>query len=316
MRREIGLIGRGRKGGQGEGKSEEEAAPSSQFALDIDRSTVKLDQMFDDGESESSPLNAGLGAGMHLVKFVEDSRECFRWDATASVGDTEDDRLFADGRRDGYLAPVGRELDRIGDEVDQDVLNASGITVEIGQEGADLIAEDDTRLGRDRQQLFEHRLDNRSWSDRFSMKFHHARLDLGEIEEIIDQTAQPAGLGSDLPDMLRLFGGQIAINPSLEHLCNPADDGQRSAQFVGYHREEGVLHAIQFTQLRVGFGESVIHRQDLFLGLLDGAREGLFHLGQSTAQKVPLPSKLVDLFCRSHGSLFPSGVLPLPSGTF
>ena len=62
--------------------------------------------MLDDRESESGPLDPGLGTGMDLEEFVEDAWQCFGWNPASGIGDAEDDRALGRLRGDGDLPSV------------------------------------------------------------------------------------------------------------------------------------------------------------------------------------------------------------------
>ena len=80
--------------------------------------------MFNDGQTESGAAGLAAAGTVGAVKTLEDALEVFRHDAFAGVGDR--DHIFIapsfDVNSDRTLVAV--ELDRVVDQVDQDLLEA------------------------------------------------------------------------------------------------------------------------------------------------------------------------------------------------
>ena len=121
-RRSIGLP---QLGGWVDRDRERERAAGSLGRFDPDPAAVLLDDVAGDGQAETGP--AALAADprpVDLVEPLEDARLGRPRDADAVVRDRHHDvrRHRSDGDRDG--AAVGAELDRVVEQVDEDLLEA------------------------------------------------------------------------------------------------------------------------------------------------------------------------------------------------
>jgi len=93
----------------------------------LNGSAVHFDQMFDDGKPKSKPAELSPRAAVGLAEAVKDVGQKIRADALPvithrkqQVGPVASGR-YADG------STLGRELDRIGNQVPNDLLHASEI---------------------------------------------------------------------------------------------------------------------------------------------------------------------------------------------
>ena len=104
------------RNGEGEGRS------GAGLAVDVEFAAEQRSQSSRDWKSKSRALRGCLQRPFDLLEFVEDPRAVLAIDADARVGDGEDDPscIRLDTRMDAYLAFFG-ELERVGDEVSQDL---------------------------------------------------------------------------------------------------------------------------------------------------------------------------------------------------
>ena len=97
------------------------------WAVDADGAAVKFDQLLHDGKPEAqAAMPAGRG-GIRLAEAVKDVGQEFGLDAFAGVGDAD----FQVGIDPLAAAPgparPGRELDGVGEQIPEDLLEAIGI---------------------------------------------------------------------------------------------------------------------------------------------------------------------------------------------
>src|SRR5580765_5541346 len=106
-------------------------------ALHDDRSAVQVHQVLDDGETEAEAAESPLATGVFLTKPVEHVRQEFRRDARARVAD--DDRGVAVGLLEPHFHTpvVRRELDRVRQQVPDDLLQAAGVAGDDAQAPVD-----------------------------------------------------------------------------------------------------------------------------------------------------------------------------------
>src|SRR5262245_34516506 len=96
-------------------------------ALDDDRSAMQVHQVFDDGDTEAEAAESPLAAGVFLAKPVEDVRQEFRRDARARVADHDRGVAVRPLHPHHHTPVVRRELDRVRQQVADDLLQAIGV---------------------------------------------------------------------------------------------------------------------------------------------------------------------------------------------
>jgi len=204
----------------------------------LDRAAVQLDQMADDGEAEAEATVLPARRGVGLAEALEDVGEELRLDPHPGVGD--DDLDVRVDPRDEHLdlPPLGGELDGVGEQVPDHLLEAVGVASDRPQRVEDPLQADPLGLGGGADR-FERRLDQRHQLDRPHVEPHLPRGDARDVQEVLDEL----GLGVDAPR----DGRQAAVDDlrfvrtETEHL-RPAEDGvQGGPQLVREGGEELVL---------------------------------------------------------------------------
>src|SRR5688572_24783898 len=124
MSRPIG----GLAGSGDHGEADDEGGPA-QFAgaFDGDVAGVHLGEALDDGESESEAAVPADGGGVGLSEAFEEVGEEFGGDAGAGVADEHFGVLVGAAEGDADGAGGGGELDAVGEQVPDDLLEAGGI---------------------------------------------------------------------------------------------------------------------------------------------------------------------------------------------
>ncbi len=103
------------------------------------------------------------------------------------------------------------------------------------------------------------------------MPVRRAGLHLGEVEDVVDQAAQPlALLDDDGDELLALIGVEIRI--VAQDLAERADRGQRRADLVADRGHEIVLHLVELLEALVGRPQLGRGRLELPRFLLELAR--------------------------------------------
>src|SRR6185369_13786152 len=119
-------------GGKAENDVEAEQAAFARGAVESDLAAHQFDQLAADGEAETGAAEAPGDAAVGLGEGGEQVFQVFGRDADAGVADREvqPDALFRQGfgLADADLDfAVGRELDGIADQVDQNLAEAQGV---------------------------------------------------------------------------------------------------------------------------------------------------------------------------------------------
>src|SRR5690606_8465012 len=95
--------------------------PLPHLALHLHAPAVRLDDAARDGEAEAG---AGAAGAARLPERVEEARALLLGDARPGVRDAEDDVAAVARRAHGDAAALGRELDRVVDQVGEDLEDA------------------------------------------------------------------------------------------------------------------------------------------------------------------------------------------------
>ena len=103
-------------------------------------------------------------------------------------------------------------------------------------------------LRRHRLDRLGHVLDQRRQRERFEMKLHPPGLDLGEVEDVVDQREQVAARAEHAIERLDVLLQRLGILP--QHLGDADDGVERRAQLVAHVGEE--LRLVLARHLRAG----------------------------------------------------------------
>src|SRR5579864_9063878 len=107
-------------------------------AFDPDLASVHLHDLLNDREAEASPRYRLRGAAAYAPEALEDVADLLRRDAEPGVGDADQGvpALDTAGQRD--RAPFGRVLDRVVDEVADDLDQTVAVARDDGQAGVEV----------------------------------------------------------------------------------------------------------------------------------------------------------------------------------
>src|SRR5262249_58486783 len=104
------------------GQREAHRRALTERAVDVKLATMGLDQMLHDREPEPGPADLPGPVLVDTVEALRDAREVGRWDPDPRVADPNlDTSPWLRSGLDADLSPLGRELDRVVHEVDQDL---------------------------------------------------------------------------------------------------------------------------------------------------------------------------------------------------
>ena len=192
-------------------------------------------------DHEAKPRAAVLARRLRgrLGKLLEQLAHLLRRHADAGVGDRERDPVAAillflvSGDGDGALFG---ELVGVAHEVQQRLPQPHLVGVHHPDRGVamnhDLVAV----LRRQRLDRLDDRVDQRRQSKTIQIKLHPPGLDLGEVEDVVDQGEQVAARAEHAVERLEVLLERLGILP--QHLGD-ADDGiERGAQLVAHVGEE------------------------------------------------------------------------------
>src|SRR2546422_4757045 len=190
-----------------------------------------------------------------LMKLAEDLLQVGFGDADPGVGDGDLHGFLNAGRREAHRATLRRELDRVGDEIEQHLLELARVGEELAR-AVDVGLELDVLLGHERLHGFDDLVDD--LGDRYDLQpqLHLAGLDLREVEDIVDQAEQVLAAGEDLvQESCAGWSVELAVTRIREQLGEPDDRVERRAQLVAHVGEEDTLVAVCFLQRPVALLE-------------------------------------------------------------
>ena len=165
--------------------------PLADLALRPDTAAHQLAQALADGEPESRAPVAARGGGIGLAERLEEATEPVRRYPDARVAHGEVDLVAGSiqrrrRHRDHDLARLG-ELDRVAQEVDQDLPQAPGVADEHRRHRAlEEVGELQALLGGVRRQELDRLLHASGHVHRRLLELELSRFDLREVENVVD----------------------------------------------------------------------------------------------------------------------------------
>ena len=179
---------------QGDG----ERAASSQFADKADFAAQQLAQLLDDRQPQAGPgilprqVAIAHGQGT-LPELLENDLAVFLGNPHAGVGDRDLQPVVqAAADRHGDPAALRSELDGIGQQVDQDLLDLALVVEHDRQVGLDFADQVDVLLFAQRADHLALGGDHRPDAELGQPHIHLAGLDLSQVQDVVDQVQQQA----------------------------------------------------------------------------------------------------------------------------
>ncbi len=265
------------------------------LALDGHGAAVEFDEALADGEAEPRAAVATGGGGVDLREFFEESVEPVGRNANAGIANAKGDLVATIEERvagdvNGDFTVIG-ELDGVGEEVDEDLPEAGDVADDsVGRARGKLGEERDFFLGGTRGEETDgggHTLEER---ERRELYLEFARLDFGEIENVVNDAQEMIAAGLDGLDTVALFGRKRGVAEEGGH----ADDGIHGcANLVTHGREKLGLGAGGFLGDAAGLLEGTAGRlkiRDDAVLIFDEAAEleGVDDVTAERAQRLQL----------------------------
>ena len=263
---------------------EPEGTALAQLAVHTDFAVHQLHQAFAEGEPKPGSTVFSGGRCIRLLEYQEKSLLVRRTDADAGIRHFEAKQhlrqcLFDESCTDGHMSTVG-EFDGIPGKVDQDLTEAQRISQQrlAGQPVGNIDRECEPFVCRPLAEDVLQIADHLAQGEGDLLEGHMRRLDLRQIENIVDQPEQVMGCDIDLVQIILL----VLIRGTTQGQGRHAHDMvHRGAQFV--------THVCQKRTLReaCGFGLFLGGRQ--FAGsfldqvFLSGIDLRQFDIGTTTA---------------------------------
>ena len=146
------------------------------------------------------------------------------------------DRVGLDGQRD--LPRVG-ELDRVAQQVQQDLAEPRDVADDDARRARPDVADQlEALLGRPGGHQLQRRLDALVEVERGGLQVHPPRLDLREVEDVVDDREQGLAAGADDLRVVALVAGQLGVEQQPAH---PDHGVHRRPDLVAHAGEEDRL---------------------------------------------------------------------------
>jgi hypothetical protein len=224
---------------QGDG----ELRAASERAGDRDVPAEQAAHLADDGQAEARAADPPRRRAVHLAELLEDERQIRRWDADAGVLDREDERARrADHRLDVDLAAIG-ELGGVGQEVEHQLPQLEPIGDDAGGAVAHAGCEEHVLALERLLDRGDALLDELPHVDRLLHHLHPARLDLRQVEDVVDERQEGARVRLDYVEVAPAVRGEPLPLLAQEEIAVTEDPVQRGADLVGEVGEELALEA-------------------------------------------------------------------------
>ena len=163
--------------------------------------------------------------------------------------------------------------------------------------------------------------DNVRHLEAFEVQFHLLRLDLGEVEDLVDEMEQVLGGIHDSLQVIRRLRAAIGLRLGQQHLGEADDGRERCAQLVAHAGEEGTLRAVRalgllarllgelshVAQLAGALGDFAFQREIRVFQLRVGALEVARHRFERVRQHADLVLR-TDIELRGYAKI-PGGEL-------
>ncbi len=172
----------------------------------------------DEAPAQGQPDAAAPGGGLALLVLLEDALLLGGRDAGSGVVDAHADPLVVGGDPDVDAAAARRELHRVAEEVPRDL--AEPQRVGVGEDGGRWPVEPkrDARLARPRPDEELGVADGVGHVDAVHDEVELARLDLGHVEQLVDEEQEVAAGAGDVVDVALLAPGERADEAVAQHV--------------------------------------------------------------------------------------------------
>ena len=171
----------------------------SDSAVDLQPAAMSLDERLGQRQAQAGALMAAREGAFHLNERLQDAGDVVLGDADSPIRDREQHRTLGTPchiHRD--LVAFGRELDGVGEQVDQALLDQALVEQQLRQIAIDCHVDSDSgRLGALAHQA-QRLLDDFLQVGRLGVDLELAGFDLGDVQDIADHRQQVVAAVEDV----------------------------------------------------------------------------------------------------------------------
>src|SRR5215468_10798969 len=206
----------------------------------LSRSAMQLDQIFNERQAKAESAVPSGARRVGLSEAVKDIGHEIRADSFARVAHGDANvRVHALQAR-FYAASLRGELDRVGEQVPDHLLQASGVAGDLANFEGEVSLERDTFGLRRRLDGLNRLLNYRDQINRPDLQPELAADDAGRVEQVINQLR--LRLSATLDDVRRMLD-LLGIQPAIAQKSGVSVYWvQRRAQLMRHEREDFILH--------------------------------------------------------------------------
>ncbi len=199
---------------------------------------MQLHELLGQRQPESRALLRAGVVAPDLAELLEDGRLVLGRDPDPRVADRDGDGAI--GRRGGeaHSAALGGELHRVGEEVQQDLLDLPLVGDDIVEPLVYGLGERDPVSGRSLPDEGEGVVEGGRQMEPPELQLEPTGLHFGEVEDVVDQGEEMPARGQDVLEVLGLLLVHLPEHPLRQHLREAEDRVQRRAQLVGHVGQE------------------------------------------------------------------------------
>ena len=271
-----------------------EHAALARLAAHRDVATHHARERARDLQAQAGATEAPIDGFVALAETLEQPRQRDRVHADAGVGDrktqqgrTRGTRSTRPGRFDAIDVQAHRaglgELERIADQVEQDLLEALGIGLHpgrhvVGDRHAPLQMFGLSLRAHHRAHVAEH-ADQRG---RFGRDLEPARFELGDVEHVVEDGQQVFARLARGQQVVGLTGVELRALQQRQHAQQAVE---RRAQLVAHVGQEGALGAAGLLGFEAGLLQIAGQRLEVGAALLQGAQLAHHHHREQQRQQ-------------------------------
>lgn len=202
---------------------------------------MEFDELFYDGEAEAETAVLARGRGIGLAETLEEIRKEFGSHSGAGVAHTQHEVVVV--ALQAHIDPPmrGREFDRVGQQVPDDLLESGAIAHHLESPRSDVGEDADFFEGGGGMNGVDGSGDDGGEIDALDGEADFAGGDAAHVEEILDELGLNAGVAFDDVEAVGEFLG--GVGAFLEDLSPTEDRIERSAKLVRERGEKFVLEA-------------------------------------------------------------------------
>src|SRR5215831_6819241 len=214
-----------------------------QCAFDLKLGSMEFRERFDEGKTEPRALGLARKRRGNLTERLERYRNHLRRHANAGV--THPDHETATRGElggDGDVTAPRRELDGVREKVEQNLLYAQAVGIEVWETICDLERDFKSLLARGDGNELCALADEVTDIEGSHLQVELAGFHFGKVENVVNEVEQVPPGGVDIPRVFPIFGYVMGTHQFTRKDLGKADDGvQGRAQLVAHQREKMAL---------------------------------------------------------------------------